>query len=735
MLFPLTMETIYDSIRDPVCPSTWPEFGSEAFIERMFSNTDKITEIAASFKKLKITCLFDPDGFYPNPLNCLYMIDPESDSVVISSDFFTILMDSDSDKLTRCSCASRSFIVEDIRPKNTVHRFALSIKDENPKLPSKQINMTWGLKSDLKTPQLNLDFAFHVTTFLTPDRWFLANIGMKEIESTTKDLAFFWLILEYFSAYFLNPQYGNPYFLSSIKRLDYLEKNGVEREDVDPDDTCRNLDIRLWLPQPRISIPRDPLSDTSDILILKSHTGGLSYRYRTVGYSFSSQEIVTRDTNLLFLIEPGLKTQSKSYESHRLDCSAKSLIGCLSMDVLYEKFISTNHSNLSINIHNDQLVNSSPSYLSGIEPSSSQLFPLAISAPTVCKSFIQPTRQYLSSTCDITMIPEYLKIAFDAMYAFAGPYPDIPSCPDYVSPTFSVTTNMRAVRFFVCEPVLGIHFPIGVVCISDFKATFSNINPKIINCNSLQAALEFELWIDYFKSGPTRSWEPLLEPFHCTILYEKSVVRGQGISINSYCPLHVNFSGAFLETLDFARRSLQESFYKAIGKYGKTKSNDFEDIPEDDNSTLDTQEARKFVEDLDIGVTHEKAATLRYNDRVAFSLINLTGQTLRYHRYMSQKEMGKTIIGYLDNLKACALEFPPTRTVIRNLHIVEVTSDAFGRIDDLPDFTHYLDIQIPGAMWSHKISVDVTGKRLLRLHPRSDVLSVSRNTSLFLNDR
>lgn len=60
------------------------------------------------------------------------------------------------------------------------------------------------------------------------------------------------------------------------------------------------------------------------------------------------------------------------------------------------------------------------------------------------------------------------------------------------------------------------------------------------------------MWVDYFKNGLTRSWEPLLEPFHCIILYEDSFDRGQGITFSLECPFHLTVTGALLDTLDDA---------------------------------------------------------------------------------------------------------------------------------------------------------------------------------------
>jgi len=721
MIFPLTTESVFGAIYVPECPSSWPEYGTDDVINRLASNTEKKIEIAVSFAKLKWTCLYDVKGYYPNPLNCAYMLDVNSDCIIVTSDFFTVHVDFDDDKLMRCGCASESFTVEDIRPKHTIFSDVLVIKKSNH-LPPKPIDMTWGLQNDFQSSHGNLYAAFQVTVFMTPDKWCLANVGMNNIESYTKDLAFFWLLLEYLSAYFLNPQYGNPYFLAAIKRMESPYAKVSEKECIDPDEVCRNLDIRLWLSKPRISIPQDSSNESSDMIVLKSNSGGITYRYQTLGYGFSSQDIVTRNMDMLFLT--GSRTRSTSIMDENSDHLAKCLVHGLNMEVCFEKFISTNHINVSINIH--ESIVSNEGHLNGIGSSSLQLSPLLIPSPTVCKASIPAMRQIFSSSCDITMIPEYIKVASELMYGFAGPYPEsqpVEGEENNQSPSFSVTSKLNCVQIYVCEPVLGNHFPIGVISISDCTFSMNNVSELSVDENPLQAAIKIQLWVDYYKSGPTRSWEPFLEPCRFLVMYEKSHLRGQGVTITSDGPVHTNVSGAFLETLDFARRSLQHSINKAIGKTSVNEVTDQDDVvaPEENVSP---SRGLKSIEDSGLGVIHEKVTTLQSSDRVAFSLINLTGQTIRYHCLRLDQGKNKTLIAYLDNLKACALQFPATRTVIRNLKIVEVTSDVFDHIDDLPDFSHYIDIQIPGMKWIERISADVTGKRLLSLEPRSDRLKV-----------
>lgn len=63
---------------------------------------------------------------------------------------------------------------------------------------------------------------------------------------------------------------------------------------------------------------------------------------------------------------------------------------------------------------------------------------------------------------------------------------------------------------------------------------------------SYLSLVQATIFIDYFKLGLTRNWEPFVEPFKCLVLYEKSVSRGKGITFNADCPLHFNVTSALI---------------------------------------------------------------------------------------------------------------------------------------------------------------------------------------------
>lgn len=58
---------------------------------------------------------------------------------------------------------------------------------------------------------------------------------------------------------------------------------------------------------------------------------------------------------------------------------------------------------------------------------------------------------------------------------------------------------------------------------------------------SLNLSVTCRLWGDYFNNA-LKCWEPLLEPFSCRVLFEKSAIRGLGLTLKAYCPLQVSIA-------------------------------------------------------------------------------------------------------------------------------------------------------------------------------------------------
>ena len=132
-------------------------------------------------------------------------------------------------------------------------------------------------------------------------------------------------------------------------------------------------------------------------------------------------------------------------------------------------------------------------------------------------------------------------------------------------------------------------------------------------------------------------------------------------------------------------------------------------------------------------IKHEQVSTLRSSEPAVFSLINLTGEQIRFHQ---QNDSGK-FINYLQHKGATALTFPATRSLVMNLKIIEIPVYKNGEqitneaASDRVDSSNFIDVQVPGFCWSRGISVDVTGKKFVSLQPKSSLLEVS----ILMNDK
>ena len=210
--------------------------------------------------------------------------------------------------------------------------------------------------------------------------------------------------------------------------------------------------------------------------------------------------------------------------------------------------------------------------------------------------------------------------------------------------------------------------------------------------------------------------QPLIEPFKCLVLYEKSQERGQGVTINMDCPLHLNITSAAIDTFDDAKNTF-ESFC---------------------SSTADITYPRQSVSDLDtiiesppshgICLIHSRAEVIDEGERRAFALTNNTGQQIRVHTLSSlDKSVAcckttRTRVFYLDHEQTMPLTFPATTTVIRNLKPIEVmVEDHNDQVQNrLSNHHHHLiDIQVPRFQWLHGVSIEDAGQKFIDLIPRS----------------
>ena len=749
ILFPYSMQSIWDAIVVPPCPHDWPEYGTDNYVHKVNSNENKRFEIVVSFEKLQWLCSFDHPDYFSKKLGCSYMIDYFTDKISMKAEGFFLKADTNHENTLRVTSVSRSLLIQDLRPGiNTFGKAAIHIPHSPRQSKTGRISMEWGLGRSMADFTDDLNFPFQVSVIMTPDRWCLANIGLAGLDSCSHDLGFFWILLEYFSAYFVSHEFGNPYFQAERKRSDFLKH--YDESGFQSDSPCLNLDVRLWLTQPCIILPEKSIGQCSQMLVLKTQsTGGVFYRYKSIGRDFYSQNVLTKNMDILSYGDTLGIAATLVRKLKKSDRNTQFITIGLNLSVQYDMHLDSNHMNLFVSTAIPDHLND---VLDGIESTQSQVEPLLLPPPKVCHPrfrFSAKKRGVSSSTCDIIISPEHLHMAGKLLSNFAGPYlpedekrnlesTDQQKVEPSTEFSFSVTSKMSCIRLVICEPTLGMHSPIANVCISELRCTVSDfkfdesMNTQKENMD-FQACADAQFNVDYYKSGPTRSWEPLLEPYKCTILYEKSTHRGLGITLNSETPFHLNLSGAFLETFDFATRFSFSPFSSMFKVFQKDSlpitptSASKEDLKHGLPKTEDITEDIPTVLGDTITVSHQRVPILSSHERVAFSLINLSGDRLRFHQ--QNRATGKIPLSYIDHLGETALSFPATSSVFRNLKVVEISSesqeDIEGASDAQFDSSHFIDFQVPGMYWSRAICVDKPGKRFINLRPRSDLIMVS----------
>jgi hypothetical protein len=321
-------------------------------------------------------------------------------------------------------------------------------------------------------------------------------------------------------------------------------------------------------------------------------------------------------------------------------------------------------------------------------------------------------------------------------------------------PTCQVTVEVAGLKVLLLDPVLGLHFPFVKLVLGELNAmiyhgpnsdnssisissavlsasnmdgedyqgpekeinqTSSLLSKAALGCSprqpsswSLNVSLHARLWSDYFNIK-LKCWEPLLEPYAFRALYEDANDRGKGLTLRSYCPLHVIVSSALLQTLGHTLRAAEqidvdimkfEELYLSIF----TTANDaqlhasiFGDSPTekrfDDampesirDSSHPTSLKHAQMDALpsmpsstsDKGYLHFKHETppvLSPGVRTPFSICNLTGEVLRCFQPHAVSNNTNASLQYLEHGVICPLPFGATMTALQNLKPIEVPFD------------------------------------------------------------
>jgi hypothetical protein len=587
--------------------------------------------------------------------------------------------------------------------------------------------------------------AFQLSVFTTPISS-LYNLGMESPSITMSDLSTVFEFIGFVKAYYVDKQLGNPIF-EAIDRVKRLKAELGSCEDTKVDFPSVS-DFRLWLSSPLLSIPCEPENISGPGLSLTS-CSGLWYRYMSLE-DLSSQECVAADVSLTY--------NESCSPLYRRDGDSISLIESLSFGLRVDFVHESNHHDISL-----QIPFTDPHSCSLTSPRL-EVQPAVLAPPTICKPYQHPRRCLGPLVCEVTAIIELFPRAWSTVLTFLcspggksleiddenlgadsgldglGLSSDHPA-PNQVdtAATVSLVASLTDIRFFVQDPVLGPHLPVAVLSIGSLHVTYSRFEYYRRALNELrvlsfpedmQVIVDGLLWIDYFKVD-SRCWEPLLEAYTFRALYEEAQLRGSGVSLTSDTAFHLNISSALVLIVDQVFNSFTHAFQEILAKGSQVSSS----IAHRHRSTSDRRTLQDSMSAMSF--VHEERNPLIQEDRVAFSVRNLTGQKIRIYRLdsvpMSDEAtaLGCPTVTYLDHQSSMELSFQPSMSFVRNMSIVQVGYPGFENssrdVEEQEGSSDSVDVQLPGFKWQGGINVDALGRGFERLVPRSEEVLFKAN--------
>jgi hypothetical protein len=781
VMFPFSTSEINTSAKVATPPASFPEYGSVDFVDWLKDLTAVRSEIACSFEKILLLCSFDKPGYFESDPACLKLLSKVSGNgslieknkvLAVQLDCPTLHVTSDSNGIMRIGVGATGLQVLDERRQgdlktvfdvgNTVFWDEAEFLDQDVDFPMKTgswANLTWGLDCNGNTLDNTLPLPVQASVYMTPG-WVLTNVGIESANAIMFDFTPIWIILDFFSLYFSKDSFGNPTF-EAATRKEKLKMKLETNESSSINSGVRgglNIDFRLWLTGPYLCIPSTTLNRNAPSLRLDCDSG-FWYRYKSLEY-FASQEMCSTNLGLSFAKEFEIPQKCRVDYSASADSSmrvgAKTLIDGLSFGFRMDSNSVTEHTDYTLRMpflgNNTYMATSVCSIVSDeIVADTVELLP-----PSVCAPAQQQGRNLGVSICELTLVVDALPLASDLLLTLITGSIDAKettftnvSCDDtavtanasQTGVSFSANASISGLRLFAIDPVLGMHLPIAVCSLSSVKVSASQLSGDSSGRPALrgesppgdfQLAIDSSLWADYFKLGTTRSWEPFLEPFSCLFLFEKSSRRGQGMSLNSECPFHFNVTGSLLLIADEAITSFSRAFKESFATK-KLRSPESEPTSHAKCEATRVEYAGTYVDqvvDSSLGsnaVRHHVPKPLQSDDRVAFSMLNLTGQRIRIHQRSGESDVlaheKTTVVTYLGHSESTKLEFEATVSVIRNLQVVDVPFPGLphsqrdrGRQGTMDPA---IDVQLPGFRWIQGLSVDTSGRKFDELVPRS----------------
>jgi hypothetical protein len=766
VMFPYSPLAVSSAARSTQPSVEVPEYGTGPYVERLKCPSKMKSEIAIISDAITIRGSFDDPGYFSEDPHILRRfasrnaIDderPSCDSLAfnVAYEDCVLHVTTDMDGILRLAFgSSRCNLVDERRGKSFESVLVAGERNGKSDRRSAWADQSWGLDCNGSILSGFLPQSHQVSVFMTPG-WCLINLGVERADAILADLSPIWVMLDYFASYFKSGSYGNPAF-EAAERKEGLKRD-LGRDRVDDEGNQKqvslNVDFRLWLLHPCICIPQSVEISAAPSLSIGCSTG-FWYHYRSIG-TYSLQEMGSTDLSLTFsgdFLSPNVCRDVTVERKNRV------LIDGLSFGLRMNSNAESQHTDYFFRMPFFEPDVHDATMMCNVISPELETKRIALSPPSVCTPFVQPTRALGSSVCEFTILLEVLPVASSLlMNLITGPSDLSATMDDGIElsrsnaeeekttttdePSFALVAHVDSLRIFAIDPVLELHLPVALACLSPLDINVSQLRayPGAETAmtsgeafrDDFQATIKSLIWADFFKLGVTRSWEPLLEPFSCLVLYERSKRRGHGLSLHSYDEFHVNITDALLTTLDESISSFSRSISETFGAKDASIT---QGVEKGRFATAEEITGATVADQLHtptgsvLSVYHQIPTPFPSGSRIAFSFRNLTGQQIRIHQLMggASSNTSRSIVTYLHHLQSTTLSFDATISVANNLSIMEVpfpglpNSHRAGRGGS--SVNHEVDVQLPGFRWLEEIAVNTSGRKFDSLVPRSSTV-------------
>lgn len=727
ILFPHGPKEFERGARSLAVVSNFPFYGTTELKNMLSTIPGTVSETAIKFNHLSLSCRQDaPTKASASPITLAF-----NDA--------TVHIISDKQGVTRLGAGSLGCSLVD---ESKCFKDVIKVERSGDRTFS-YADTSFGILNDIRSLGVDHSLGFQLSILMGPE-WAVYNLGMQCPDLVMSDFTTIFRFLDFVTVYFADESFGNPSFVAK-KRVESIKEELMENTKASDknEEPISVIDFRCWLRKPILKVPCDPNKVDSDFSVVESKEG-LWYRFSGAD-TFSSQECVAQAMTLSFEDRTSMDTNAS--------VPSALLIEGLSFGLRINYQGEGEHTDISLQIPY------ADDGACGLTAPGVFVDPYVVGKPMVCVPDKKPHRYMGPRVCEITCMVDVLPRAWTSLYGLfnADIQLDAESMSGVSSeeednsndsedesetgsdessghedvPTMSFTGNVANVRLFVLDPVLGPHLPVTVVTVAETKITTSTFGNHTENSeemkgqapsDDLQVLVEANIWADYFKFGLTRSWEPLLEAYKFSVLFERSRYRGIGVTVSSDVPLHFNISGALLLILDECFDAFNSLIQEAMGdkrtKHERRVSNLIQTpVSVDENIG-------------DLTIVHTRPLPLDENERVAFFLKNATGQMIRTFRIGGSAtftDEGKTVVNYLDNREAIKLPLLPSVSLVKNIGIVEV---EYPGLENSPRSTwqkelgtsHQIDLQVPGFAWIRELKIDQFGRRFVDIVPHSHIL-------------